>query len=633
MKRLFSKKIMFVASLTAAGVFGSALRAVAQEPIDYNDYTHYLAAYFESDPEIYAQILSYLNDYEGASFDQMDGETDSDPAEDAKAAGTAATAGTAGDTKTAETAADTGMNADGNEGTGDDADADAQAEQSGYGSEGSVTEELSEDAMEDLGPGYEARSNIVLYRDLQNGITGDDVKSVQERLAAFGYDVGPVDGVFGPRTEAAVLKFQTDHGLYVDGIIGNISIGVINSIDDGTGADTSSLDPASVSGEFVLSRDLSYGSQGNDVSEIQRILESLGYSVGVVDGIFGNYTKAAVQKFQEDHGLYVDGVIGPLTAGQISTLIGGNSQSASRSSRSAAAAPAGVSPAAGASTSAAQLTWLEGSEMNGAIELDRTLNQGMSGSDVSSLQQRLFDLGYLQFSPDGNFDSRTEAAVEAFQKDHGLVVDGWVGSQTLSALNWRHFLEEPVVSPLADSASISEKCYSREGNDVRFIIPHHMAGRMSGENCAQYFTYNDAGTSANYCIGYGGDIAQNVPEQYGAWTSGDVNFDRQAITIEVSDTSASDYTIPEAAQESLVDLCVDIVKRNPSLGGRLVYDPSDEARVIAAKNGTGSWDAIKGNVLLHRWTTTVGTDCPGWHMTSIMPNLVERVNNKLQQTR
>jgi len=34
------------------------------------------------------------------------------------------------------------------------------------------------------------------------------------------YDVGPVDGVFGPKTEAAVKAFQTDQGLVVDGIVG-----------------------------------------------------------------------------------------------------------------------------------------------------------------------------------------------------------------------------------------------------------------------------------------------------------------------------------------------------------------------------------------------------------------------------
>lgn len=42
---------------------------------------------------------------------------------------------------------------------------------------------------------------------------------VQECLQAAGYDPGPVDGVIGPRTIAAVRAFQGDHGIRVSGIV------------------------------------------------------------------------------------------------------------------------------------------------------------------------------------------------------------------------------------------------------------------------------------------------------------------------------------------------------------------------------------------------------------------------------
>lgn len=278
-----------------------------------------------------------------------------------------------------------------------------------------------------------------------------------------------------------------------------------------------------------------------------------------------------------------------------------------------------------------QLKWQEGSVMAGPLLFNRVLEKGQDGDDVRNLQQRLFDLGYLDVSPDGIFDRRTEAALMKFQEEHQLDADGMVGTRTAEALNWRHFLDSPVTSDLADQVILTEKCYSRQGEPIRFIIPHHMATRYTGAECAEYFTNNSVGTSANYCIGYEGDIVQNVSEQYGAWTSGDVNFDRQAITIEISDTAANDYRIPQEAQEAFVDLCVDLVKRNPSLGGRLVYDPSDEPRVIAAKHGLGSWDEIRGNVLIHCWTTTTGTTCPEWHLKEILPELIDKVNRKLEQ--
>jgi N-acetylmuramoyl-L-alanine amidase len=48
----------------------------------------------------------------------------------------------------------------------------------------------------------------------------DSLSGVQARLNNLGYDSGPVDGIDGPRTRAAVSAFQKDHGLEVDGIPG-----------------------------------------------------------------------------------------------------------------------------------------------------------------------------------------------------------------------------------------------------------------------------------------------------------------------------------------------------------------------------------------------------------------------------
>jgi len=57
-------------------------------------------------------------------------------------------------------------------------------------------------------------------RILYQGLRGEDVKELQSRLESLGYNVGPIDGIFGPLTERAVRKFQKDNGLVVDGIVG-----------------------------------------------------------------------------------------------------------------------------------------------------------------------------------------------------------------------------------------------------------------------------------------------------------------------------------------------------------------------------------------------------------------------------
>ena len=65
----------------------------------------------------------------------------------------------------------------------------------------------------------------------------------------------------------------------------------------------------------VLKPTLRKGSTGVYVVECQNDLIRLGYDLSPygADGKFGNKTEAAVKAFQKDHGLYVDGVVGPMT--------------------------------------------------------------------------------------------------------------------------------------------------------------------------------------------------------------------------------------------------------------------------------------------------------------------------------
>lgn len=59
--------------------------------------------------------------------------------------------------------------------------------------------------------------------DAKNIVKGDtqaNIRAVQTRLATLGYYKIKVDGVWGPKTLAAVKNFQRDYGLVVDGIVG-----------------------------------------------------------------------------------------------------------------------------------------------------------------------------------------------------------------------------------------------------------------------------------------------------------------------------------------------------------------------------------------------------------------------------
>jgi len=64
---------------------------------------------------------------------------------------------------------------------------------------------------------------VLAARLLAQGAAGPDVVRLQQQLQQAGFDPGPADGVFGPRTAAAVRAFQRARGLMVDGIVGPLT--------------------------------------------------------------------------------------------------------------------------------------------------------------------------------------------------------------------------------------------------------------------------------------------------------------------------------------------------------------------------------------------------------------------------
>jgi len=121
------------------------------------------------------------------------------------------------------------------------------------------------------------------------GSRGDAVRLAQEALKLRLYDPGPIDGIFGAKTESAVKWYQSDHGLAADGIVGPRT--------------WAGLDPPQVK----------KGSTGAAVTKAQQLLELMGYDPGPIDGSFGADTEAAVKRFQTDFGLTADGIVGRKT--------------------------------------------------------------------------------------------------------------------------------------------------------------------------------------------------------------------------------------------------------------------------------------------------------------------------------
>ena len=217
---------------------------------------------------------------------------------------------------------------------------------------------------------------------LQRGDRGPTVRALQQALVNGGWADLVCDGVYGPKTEAAVRYYQQMNGLQATGRAGSVTL-------------TNLLGSADVDLNVPGSNSPSQGSSGPTVYNIQVRLNALGYNVGPLDGKFGRRTDAAVRDFQRLNGLTVDGRVGPQT-------------SAALFSDSAVAYHTVV-------------TYTK-------------LRRGDSGAQVTRLQQALAAAGLYSGAITGYFNYATYVAVIDFQTAHGLKVDGIAGQQTLSLL-------------------------------------------------------------------------------------------------------------------------------------------------------------------------------------------------------
>ena len=133
------------------------------------------------------------------------------------------------------------------------------------------------------------------------GDRGPEITDIQSRLTALGavVDDAEREGTFGSSTEAAVRWFQRDRHLQVDGLVG---------------PDT--WEQLVEAGWELGDRTLYHRApmfRGDDVRELQRMLNALGFDCGKQDGLYGPWTDAALRLFQRNVGDEPDGIVGPHT--------------------------------------------------------------------------------------------------------------------------------------------------------------------------------------------------------------------------------------------------------------------------------------------------------------------------------
>ncbi|MFC3849526.1 N-acetylmuramoyl-L-alanine amidase [Corynebacterium hansenii] len=115
------------------------------------------------------------------------------------------------------------------------------------------------------------------------------------------------DDLFDEELRSALLEFQQSRGIYADGIIRDSTLKALREASYVLGARVLAFDPISPM-------------TGDDIGQLQGILQELGFFDTRVDGHFGPLTDAAVREYQVNYGLQSDGICGPVTFRALSYL-------------------------------------------------------------------------------------------------------------------------------------------------------------------------------------------------------------------------------------------------------------------------------------------------------------------------
>ncbi len=352
--------------------------------------------------------------------------------------------------------------------------------------------------------------NKDVYETLSRGMKGEQVKTLQRRLKELGYYTSTIDGSFGSGTLNAVRAFQKKAGLSQTGIADNdtqlllydalapaardqatatpapkatatplpqsgypyqtyttasvnmrkkasISSARITTVPKGanvtvTGNEDGFVKVSYNGREGYLMADYVYipaqylpgntleednqaqqdyrtlqqGSTGSAVKALQEALKELGFYSGIADGVYGSGTVTAVKSFQKKNGLRQDGAASP----EMQKLIFEGKPQNSK----------------GKKTNVKTLPPIENYPMQ--------LND--RGDAVTALQRKLNVLGYFTGEYTNIYNSATQKAVKAFQKDHSLTVDGKAGEKTLRLLSLLNVTPAPGTTPAPQNTPLTE---------------------------------------------------------------------------------------------------------------------------------------------------------------------------------
>ena len=174
-------------------------------------------------------------------------------------------------------------------------------------------------------------------------------------------------------------------------------------------------------------------------------------------------------------------------------------------------------------------------------------------------------------------------------------------------------------SSLATYTKISPNKTVGRKHAIDRITPHCYVGQVTCESAGAWFAQNSTQASCNYVIDKDGRIGLIVDEKDRSWCSSSGDNDNRAVTIECASDKAHPYRINDAVYDQLIELCVDICKRNGKKkllwfndkNKSLSYNPKTDEMVIT----------------VHRWFANKA--CPGDYIYERLGQIAAEVTKKL----
>lgn len=221
------------------------------------------------------------------------------------------------------------------------------------------------------------------YEIMKIGDEDTYVEQLQQKLKDLGYFPGRTTGYYGTVTQQAVIEYQDDHDLVVDGKAGPKTLTSLMGDDYQLPPDRFVNDDESADKYYP-------GDKGDEIHRIQERLKVLEYyDYSTITGYYGPMTENAIKRFQRTNELTEDGIAGPAT---LSLLYSDNAKYF-------------------------------------------CIYPGDRGDDVQMLQEQLKELGYYVYPKiTGYFGTVTEDALKEFQLQCGLTADAKAGKNTRARL-------------------------------------------------------------------------------------------------------------------------------------------------------------------------------------------------------